>query len=61
MLYKKILEAASYKTAAVKTPTTHLEDHPNQMNKTCRTLLDEQGRTHKQCSPMDPLHTNAKV
>ena len=33
---KHILEAASHKKAAVQLPTTQLEDHPNQTNKTCR-------------------------
>ena len=35
--------------------TCHLEDHPNQMNKTCGTLLEEQGWTHKWFSPVDPF------
>ena len=42
-------------TAAVRPPTTHLKDHPDQMNKTCGTQLEVKGWTHKPSSPMDPL------
>ena len=40
-ILNKILEATSQKTAAVSSPTNHLVNHPNQMNKTCGTLLEE--------------------
>ena len=36
-------------------PTSHFENHPNKTNKTCKTLLEKQGQTHKWCSLMDPF------
>ena len=54
------MEATSQKTAAIRPPTTHLKDHPNQMNMTCGTLLEEQGRTHKRRSLMPPFSQTCK-
>ena len=31
------------------------------MNQTRRTLLEEQGRAHKRCTPMDPTYGRAKA
>ena len=50
------LEAKLHKVAAIRPPTTHHENYQSQTNQTCRTLLEKQGRAHKRCSPMDPLH-----
>ena len=44
---EQILEVTSHKKAAVKPPSFHLKNHPNQTNKTCWTLLEKQGQTHK--------------
>ena len=38
---KQIQETTSQKIAAVRPPTSHLENHPNKMDKTCRTLLEK--------------------
>ena len=34
--------------------TSHLKNHPSKTNRTCGTLLEKQGRTHKRRSSMDP-------
>ena len=34
--------------------TSHLKSHPSKMNKTCDTLVEKQGQTHKWRSSMDP-------
>ena len=31
------------------------------LSKTCRTLLEKQGRAHKWCTPMDPTYGRAKA
>ena len=41
------------KTVAVWLLTYHFKNYPSKTNKTCRELLDKQGRTHKPHS-MDP-------
>ena len=38
---EQILEATSYKEPAVQLPTSHLLNHPNEMDKTCGTLLEK--------------------
>ena len=61
--YTRLLRAILYKswkqhpleTIAVQPLTSHLKNHPNQTNKTCGTLLEKQGRTHKWRSSMDPF------
>ena len=35
---EQILGATSYKTAAIRLPPSHLQNHPNKTNKTCWTL-----------------------
>ena len=44
----------SHKAAAVQPLTSHPKIHPSKTNKTCETLLEKPGRTHKWCSSMDP-------
>ena len=44
--YTRMLEATPNKAPTIRPPTS---------NKTCRNLLEKQGRAHKWCSPMDPL------
>ena len=34
-------------TTAVWPLTSHLKNHPNKTNMTCKTLLEKQGRTYK--------------
>ena len=36
---EQVLKATSLKAAAVRPPTTHLENYPSETNQTCRTLL----------------------
>ena len=36
---EQILELTFHKTVAERPPTSHLKNHPNYTNKTCRTLL----------------------
>ena len=50
---EQFLKATHHETTAVRPHTSHLKNHPNTTNKTCRTLLEKQGRTHKCRSPMD--------
>ena len=52
--FELILEAKPYKTEAVRPLTSHLKNHPSKVNKTCRTLLEKQGQTHKRYSSSDP-------
>ena len=47
---EQVLEAAPHKTVAIQHLSSHLTSHPN---KTCRALLEKQGQTHKQYSPVD--------
>ena len=49
-----ILEATLYETTSVWPLTSHLSNHPSRTNKTCRTLLEKQGRTYKWRSSMNP-------
>ena len=42
---EQILEAAPHKTAAVRPYTSHLINYPSKLNKTCRALLEKQGRS----------------
>ena len=44
---KQILDATSHKTAVVRSPTSHLQNHSNQTNKICRTLLEKYERVNK--------------
>ena len=41
--FEQILEAASYKTAAVRPLTSHLTNHPSEVSKICWALLKIQG------------------
>ena len=41
------LKATPHETTAVWPLTSYLENHPSKTNKTCRTLLEKQGCTHK--------------
>ena len=36
-----------HETTAVRLLASHLTNHPSKTNKTCRKLLEKQGRTHK--------------
>ena len=38
---EQALEAAPHKAAALRPPTTHHENYPNQTNQTCMTLLEK--------------------
>ena len=38
---EQILDATSYKTAAVRPPTSHLESHSNKTDKICWTLQEK--------------------
>ena len=50
---EQIQETTSHETTVVRSLTSHLKNHPNKTNKTCGTVLENQGRTHKWLSPMD--------
>ena len=49
---EQILEVKPHKTAAVSPLTSHLTNHRNKTNKTCRILLEKQEQTHKQLHHM---------
>ena len=51
---EQILGATSHETIAVQLLTSHLKNHSSKTNKTCGTLLERQGRTHKRRSSLDP-------
>ena len=59
--FERILEAISQETIAVRTLTSHLKNHSSKTNKTCRTLLEKQGRTRLWVSSIDPKHGRASV
>ena len=41
---EQVLEVTAHKITAVWPPATHLKNHSNKMNKTCRALLEKQGQ-----------------
>ena len=45
--FEQILEAALHEIRVVRPFTSYLKNHPLRMNKTCWTLLQKQGQTHK--------------
>ena len=45
-IIEQILQETHHKTAAVRPLTTYLKKQPSK-KKTCGTLLEKQGRTHK--------------
>ena len=47
-----IQEAAPNETTAVWSLTSYLKNYPGKMNKTCGTLLENQGRTYKMDVPV---------
>ena len=51
--FEQILEAITLKTAAIWPPTSHLTNHPNEMNKAFLIELKKQVRTHKRRSLME--------
>ena len=57
---EQISEATSHKTANIRPPITHLENHPNETNKTCSTQLEKKGRTHKRCTSVEPIIWTSK-
>ena len=46
ILKKKILEAATHKTAAIQLLNSYLTKHPNKRNKKCWALLKKHRQTH---------------
>ena len=40
--FNQILEATSQKTASLRTTISHLTNHPNKTNKTCKEQLEKQ-------------------
>ena len=50
---EQILEATPYETTAVRSLTSHLLNHPNMTNKTCRDTAVESHDEITLCSPMD--------
>ena len=57
---EEILEVISNKTADVGPLTSHLNNHTNKTNKTCRTLLEKKGWTHKWLSSMDHFRRTSR-
>ena len=57
--FKQILEVAPYKTAVVRSLTSHLTNYSNKTNKTCWLLLEKWLWTHKQHYGL--LHMNTPV
>ena len=51
--FEQILEAIPCKTEAVRSPISHLTNHPSKTNKIYGALLEKQGWTHKWCSLID--------
>ena len=41
MAHQPLKVATPNKTAAERPPTTHHENYPNEMDQTCRTLLEK--------------------
>ena len=52
--FEQILETIPHETTAVWPLTSHLKNHPRKTNKTCGTLMEKQGQTHKWHSSMNP-------
>ena len=50
---EQILKATHHKTTAVGPLNSHLTNHSSKTNKTCGTLQEKHGRTHKQRCLMD--------
>ena len=55
---EQVLAATPNKAPSIRPPASHHENYPSQINHTCRTLLERQGRAHKWCTPMDPHSSN---
>ena len=51
--FEQILEAAPYKTAAIRPLTSYLTNHATKISTTSWSLLVKQEQTHKWHSPMD--------
>ena len=52
---KLVLATTPYKGPTIRPPASHPENYPSKTNQARRTLLKEQRRAHKWCTPMD-LH-----
>ena len=50
------MEAAPYKAASARPPTTHHENYQRYTNQIWGKLQEKYGRTHKWRNPMDPFH-----
>ena len=44
---EQVLATTLHKAPTIRPPASHHENYPSQTNKTCRTLLEKQGRAHK--------------
>ena len=51
---KQVLAATLHKAPTIRPPASHHENYPSLTNQARKTLLEEQGRAHKWCTPMDP-------
>ena len=51
---EQVLAATPHKAPTIRPPTSYHENYPSLTNQPCRTLLEEQGRAHNWCTPMDP-------
>ena len=51
--FEQFLEAIAHKTAAVRPLISNLTNLQSKTNKRCSTLLEKQGKTHKQRFPMN--------
>ena len=51
--FETVLDAKPDKTAAVRPLTSYLSNYPSKRNKTCRALLEKQGRTSEWVSLMN--------
>ena len=51
--YTEMLRALLNKSTALRPLTSHLTNHPRKTNKTCGTLMEEQGRRHMEYFPKD--------
>ena len=58
---EQILEATSHKTASGWSPTTYHENHPNEMNQTCGTLVRSKDKFISNVLPWTPSHRQAKI
>ena len=47
--FEQILHATFHKTAALWALTSHLKNHPSNIKKTCKTLLEKQRQTQLWC------------